>query len=843
MKDYPLSGEGWRVKAMHPYVPFQGNSMETGVELKGITPWIPCRVPGGVALALFRAGYIEHPYFEMNSLKCEWIENKWWVYEKSFKRPNLKGKRFRLVFRGVDYYAYVYLNDVLLGEHEGMFDAFSYDITDIFKANEAFTLKVLIRHAPDEMGQIGKTSETFTQKSRFNYKWDFGTRLVNLGIWQPVSIVAEDSCGLDDIYLHSDLNEGGDGVLSLYGSICGMSEGLQIGLHVSLGGEEKYSGTILPENGIFTTEILLPQPELWWPNGAGEHPLYDVKISLLDSDGRFLDERLYQQGIRRLRYLQNEDSPEDAFPYTFEVNGRKIYIKGVNMTPLDHIYGDIPTEQYEQTLQAAVNMNVNLIRVWGGGIIETEEFYSICDRLGLMVWQEFIQSSSGIDNIPSKRPEFLFLLEKTARCAVKQKRSHTSLTVWSGGNELMDKDGIPSTLKDENLAMLKQIVNDLDPSRMFLPTSASGPTEWQLKESGKSHDIHGDWQYRGNPHHYESYLNADNLFHSEFGCDGMTDRKAVRKILSSPRQKPMAVVNDDVWRFHGDWWCTYEREKKMFGRIDGLDSYVDASQWIQAEGLRFILESNRRRMFRNSGSIIWQFNEPWPNVSCTCLYSYYGEPKMAYYWANDAYRSLHASLTYKKLDYLPDETFKGEVWLTADDWITAKQVPVICEAFTVSGESLFRAAEEVTIIPGKSLLCFPVKFSAPSQGQLFLVRLSIRGEDDETTYIFSTDNQHVYAPALSLPAPELSSALLSEDGSCLTYRVTNTGKVAALHVHFEDDSDRSNLLADKSYFALLPGESRLISLRCTPKFQFGFDEYAGHDTAIPDLKLHTFIMK
>lgn len=208
----------WQLKGTASYVPLRDKSMETGKPLEGVTGWMDAQVPGGVTRALYQAGYIDHPYVDMNSLKCEWIENRWWIYRREFDRRDIPAHRKTLLhFEGVDYACMVYLNGHLLGEHEGMYEDFAFDMTDLLQTAEHFVLDVLILHAPDEMGQIGRTSQTSTQKSRFGYKWDFSTRLVNLGIWQDVSLILEDEAALDDLYVHSDAANG-TGLLHISGT-------------------------------------------------------------------------------------------------------------------------------------------------------------------------------------------------------------------------------------------------------------------------------------------------------------------------------------------------------------------------------------------------------------------------------------------------------------------------------------------------------------------------------------------------------------------------------------------------------------------------------------------------
>ena len=831
MSRYDLSKCSWRIKGTAPYVPLRENSMETGKPLEGITGWVPADVPGGVALALYRAGYIPHPYWGMNSLQCEWIENKWWIYETELTLPEKAGKRVRLDFGGVDYDCSVYWNGVLLGGHTGMYDPFCFDVTEHYRAGERVVLRVLIRHAPDEMGQIGKTSETFTQKSRFNYKWDFSTRLVNLGIWQKACLTFWDGVMMDDLFTRGEPLADGTGRITVSGRIAGREEAgelrceaLRFEAECSLDGQPVGSACAAPgPDGAFSLVIPLEKPALWYPNGLGEQPLYDLTVRLYRS-GELLEEERRQVGVRSIALVQNDGAPEGARPYLFVVNGRRMYVKGVNITPLDHIYGDVPPEQVEETLKRAKEMHCNLVRVWGGGLIETEEFYNCCDRMGLLVWQEFIQSSSGIDNIPSEKPEFLSLLQKSAEAAVRAKRSHPSLAVWSGGNELMEADRTPCTEENRNIAMLREIVNRLDPGRAFLPTSASGPSEFISGTPGQSHDVHGWWQYQGNPGQYRFFGGSDSLFHSEFGCDGMSSLASLQKILPPEELRPVAMRENDVWRFHGDWWCTYERESTMFGGWKGIGQYIACSQWMQAEGLRYILEANRRRCFRNSGSIIWQLNEPWPNISCTNLLEYHGAAKMAYFWAKDAFRPVHPVFDYQKLDYAPGEELAGRLTILRDQ--PGKEGgSLLAEIFDLRGERLFseryapqsarEGAEEM------GALCWRVPENLRG---VFLLRLTAcaDGAEYQNSYYFSTETEHPYRPALCEGARLTGHA--RQEGESFVIEVENTGDAAALHVRIADRSDCFLLDLEENFFTLLPGEKKTLRAGFRKKFRFGFDE-------------------
>ena len=820
---FSLSGCRWRLKGTERNVPIQGDIMETGRPMKGLTPWLDCQVPGGVTLALYRAGWIEYPYYGRNSLKAEWIEHRWWMYETTFPKPALEGSRFRLVFQGVDYDALIYLNNRFLGEHVGMFDSFAFDITETFREAEELKLVVILKDAPNEMGQVGYTSETNTQKSRFNYKWDFGTRLVNLGIWQDVEIVSDYGWALEDLHLQTDVTEAGLGQILCSGGVSGGGDGLTLWVSASFRGEPQGQIQIPVVGGRFQGTISLPSPRLWWPNGAGEQNLYDVTLSLRQGT-RKLDSAAFRQGIRRLRFLQNENAPAGALPYTYEINGRRIYIKGVNMTPLDHIYGDIPWERYQVTLQAAAAMHVNMIRVWGGGLIEQDCFYDLCDELGILVWQEFIQSSSGIDNTPSCQPAYLHLLEAASRHAAVTRRNHTCLAAWSGGNELMKNKSDPVGYDNPNIALLQRIVAQTNPEHFFYPTSASGPSFRQSETPDISHDVHGEWEYGGNPRHYTWYGNADHLFNSEFGSAGVSGTRSALRVLPKESLVPASVAENADWRFRGDWWCSYQRDSEMFGAPRDLPEFVSVSQWIQAESIRFMVEANRRRAFRSSGSLIWQFNEPWPNITCTCLYTYYDEAKMAYFWAKEAYRPFHVSLDYRTLT--PVGQFTGSLWVSRDDCAAPLPAGVRWEVLTMAGRVLCSGAAEVTLPGVHSTKCLDICFPVPRE-PVYALRVSAQGGGgrDSSLYFFSTRQEMPYRPYLELPAPVLQAVKTESTHSAETWEITNTGPAAALHIHCMERTDQWIILPEEDFFTLFPGQSRRITVRFRKRFNYGFDEY------------------
>lgn len=795
----------WRLMGHWPYAPVFGRSMETGAEFQGVTQWIPARVPGCVQADLLRAGLIADPQFEKNSLLCEWVENRWWQYQCTFSLPeNARAQRVTLEFKGVDYAAHFYLNGQKLGWHEGMFDSVIFDITALVRPENR--IDVIVENAPAENGQLGHTSRTVTQKARFGYKWDFGTRLVHLGIWDEVNVNLTGAYRLADMYLHTDVDDGGRGIICLSGRVdglCGRTDA-KIRLLLRRGGAGLCELDVRPNprDGRFEHRFLIDNPALWQVNGLGEQPLYEVSAQLEDGEG-LSDSWEGRAGIRRIRYLRNDGAGEDSLPYTLEINGRRVYIRGVNMTPLSHMYGALTQDDYRRQLAQARAMGVNLIRVWGGGLIEKECFYRMCDEMGILVWQEFIQSSSGVDNIPSKRPHFLELLQTAARAAICARRNYTCLAVWSGGNELMDARGVPADAGDENIAMLQRLCAELDPARLFLPTSASGPnSNLRLDQPGRNHDVHGNWQYEGIPAHYARYNRSDSLLQSEFGCQGLSSPEALAKIFSPERIRPVSMGEDLVWRHHGEWWDSYERDSALFGPLEDIGQWSVLSQFIQGEAIRYIVESNRRRKYRNSGSIIWQLNEPWYNANCTSLLEHDGTPKLAVYAVKKAFAAVSLSAQYDSLICPAGEKLSLKVFV--HNALDQAVYTACARVMDVRGRCLEQLSQRVCAAPNAATEAFEFCPAPPAaELGLLIVELSLLDGDRRVfvnRLLFSQAGREPFAALKVLPRTSLRASLKGD-----VLRIENTGDTAAMFAHAVSRDRARPLVMDDNYEIILPG--------------------------------------
>lgn len=729
MKNITFSG--WKLAAVQPYQPIYAPVFAEGYLAPGTTPWIEASVPGSVYRDLFAAGLIEDPYYGDNSLKCEWVANRWWVYRTTFSlEKEDMADVLKLAFAGIDYAAMIYVNGTLIGEHEGMYIPFEAVVNDFVKEGEN-TLVCVLKNAPDADPQGGFTSKTRYLKARFNYKWDFCTRLVDLGLYGDVTLKAYDTAAITASFARPVKTESGwklfaqlelDGYVeteatAVYRLEIQMEEGVRTLTVQKPFSLKKDYNTICHEIDLAEAGIV---PKLWWPNGYGEQALHDVTF-LVTAGDRTADSVSHRIGFRTIEY-RHADGREDALPYLFVINGKRIYLKGTNMVPLDCMAG-LSEEEVRQKLTDVRDANVNYLRIWGGGHIESEAYYRCCDELGLMILQEFTMSSSGCDDAPSKNPVFVEMLHRAAVAQMKIKRNHVSLSLIDGGNELTDEkylgrpdhEGHPATFEDSTLAMLKGVCEAVCPDIMMLPASATGPNALLQKgDLGNNHDVHGPWGYMGVEEHYSLYNESDSIVHGEFGCGGISGLSALEKILPTEELRLTTSHESALWAHHSGGWDSYNgRERLMFGDLRGIDftDYIKVNQFVQAESLRYSLEANRRRQWKNVGEMTWQFNEPWPNLQCSNVLEFYGGKKLAYYFVREAYAPVLASLRYHKLFYVAGDRFEATLHLINDRSDAPYQVT--CTVRRDDGKLLWEetyagtAKEDVSFELGKISLVLP----------------------------------------------------------------------------------------------------------------------------------------
>jgi beta-mannosidase len=787
--------------------------------------WRSAVVPGSVQHDLWQSGQIPDPYRAMNSLAAEWASDRTWVYKKRFTAgEDLRGKQVWLVFHGVDYAARYFINGEALGQSEGMFLPVRFDVSERLNYGGENHLSVVIEPAPFEQPQIGYTSKVYTQKARMVYWWDFCPRIVHLGIWQGVELQVNGALLITDICVRTDLAaDFSRAEVQVLAEISGTAAGkLEVSVYPEADPQQvqRHTAVMGPGQPEVKTVFSIDQPELWWPNGAGAQPLYRADLRIVTNEG-LSDEQSVTFGIRKIEFVANESAPVEALPYTLTINGRKIYLNGWNWVPMDVLYGVEQPEKRERLLRLARNAHVNMLRVWGGGLIEQEAFYNLCDRLGILVWQEFIQSSSGVDNVPSEDPAFIEFLIQNAEAAIRGRRNHAALAAWCGGNELHYAQDRLCDDSHPALAALLNKVQQLDPARQWFPTSPSGGLfGFRIPESPETgarlHDVHGPWEYQGLQGQYRLYNQGQSMLHSEFGVEGLTNLPALDAVIPTEQQWPVSLHNP-AWEHLGSWWVKETVWAEAWGTLPDVTAVQRATQFLQADGLRYAVEADRRRQYHNSGTLPWQFNEPYPMAACTSAVDYFAEPKPVYYTVGRAYRPLTVTARFDTLAWGGSETFSASIWCSNAE---AAQAAELSLRILGPGGELYHAAQMAVEIPenaSQELHQFTLPMAAIT-APYFILDLALRDvtgqQVAENRYLFCTGEN--LSPLLSA-APANITAAVEKSGDEWQLTLENDSDSTALGVWLSalkpDLRAKDYAYFQDNYINLLPGERRSVQVQ------------------------------
>ncbi|WP_349627107.1 hypothetical protein [Leifsonia sp. C5G2] len=846
-----LDGEEWAIREalgdtaewyLGAPLPEAGNNVaEASAAIAAAPGWLPARVPGAVVDDLHRAAELPDPRVGRNSRAAEWVAERSWVYRRAVDLDAAAADGVAVLeFDGIDPGADVYWDGELLGSVRGLYHPLRLPLDASRRGEGRHKLALRVHPAPDSEPQVGRTERVRVHTPRLGYGWDFSPRLRHQGVWKSVrlrlgrallgGVTVRTRVGAPpsgDILSHPAPS--GDKMSQLEARVgvveveweppadgrAADAEPLSVTVTVSRDGRTLGSAEVDATAG--RASVSIPDPALWWPNTFGEQPLHTVTVALVDADGE-ADRTERHVGFRTARLVPNAGAPADALPYTAVVNGVTVPLLGWNWTPADTMFGSIDEARVEHLLGLAAASGARLVRVWGGGLIESEHFYATCDRLGLLVWQEFSQSSSGMQSAPSTDPAFVELMRAEAEAIVPTRVHHPSLLVWGGGNEL-DQGGAP--LSDDRspvLAALSGTVARLDPDRAWLPTSPTGPEfhnrldRIHANPDGQ-HDVHGPWEHQGLVGHYTLANAGTNLAHTEFGVEGMTNLRSLEALIPQPDRWPADRTNP-VYRHLGEWWNNADQVVELFGgRPDTLETLNRASQVLQATGLQYSVEADRRRFPRCSMVLPWQLNESHPNAWCTAAVDFRGDPKPAFFAVARAFERRRATLRVTRAVWGGEQAASAEVWLWAEavDAVAAGST-VTVRALGLDGAVL---AETAYPAPAVSHPAAVGTLEVPVAGlpDVFLWEAEWRDADGELDCerMLATTT-HDFAALFDVPAPRLEASR-DADGAV---RVRNTGASAALTVRLVDPRPAaggapSTVGGDPR--PLLPGEERILESR------------------------------
>ena len=645
----------------------------------GKTEWYQATVPGCVHTDLLANKLIEDPFYRDNEKKQQWIDKKDWEYQTRFdvNATTIAHENVELVFEGLDTYARVYVNEQLVLNADNMFRTWRVNAKRALKPG-ANTLRILFRSPINEILPVmakldyklpapndqGEKTSPFTRKAAYHYGWDWGPRFVTSGIWQPVSIQAWDHARVDNLQiLVKKLSPEAAEVTANVGieaTAAGAATILLENLRdKTIAGRQQIKLT--PGSNHVSFDFTIAKPALWWPNGLGAQPLYSFRARAL-VNGRVTDEKLTRTGLRTLELRQQRDEGGQSF--TFVINGIPVFAKGGNWIPADSFPTRITEDKYRFLIKSVRDSNMNMLRVWGGGIYEGDRFYELCDEMGIMVWQDFMFACS---MYPATQ-EFLDNVRAEAIDNVTRLRNHPSIVLWAGNNEIETgwmnwgwRQTLPASLWDDYkkifLSVLQDVCAKVDPSRPYWPSSPHGGLD-DDPDSTRSGDLHF-WRVWHAAEPFTDYEKQTPRFMSEYGFQSFPNIETVKAYtLPADRDIESPIMLAHQRHPRGNQ-LVREYMLREYAQPKDFESFLYVSQVLQAEGIRIGAEHLRRIMPHNMGSLYWQINDCWPVASWSSI-DYFGRWKALQYYARRFYNALLISPSvqqgYLKLFVVSDRT-------------------------------------------------------------------------------------------------------------------------------------------------------------------------------------------
>lgn len=763
-------------------------------------------IPGSVHTDLLKNHLIDDYNVDLNAQKCEWIENREWVYKTTFFYPEQPHDKVYIDFEGLDYSGQVFLNQTRILEFKGTHLTWSVDVTEKILYQQTNQLTVVFDCPPETTGQVGYTSEEKTLKPRFNYTWDWCPRLVNIGIWGGVAVRSYDSARI--LYCNPQTHM--DGTVDLSMELDVYAKGEYEIVSTAVCKDDTYTfchtAVLLDAHQAIDLSFCIDSPELWWINQTGEPNLYDFTVQV-KRNNQICDMKQLQIGFRSIEFSGKD--ADDPYPYLLKINGKPQFIRGINWVPLSPFYGTVTEADYKKVLLSLKEMNINMIRIWGGGILETETFYNICDQLGILIWQEFPQCSSGIDNVACEQYDYIGELTKVVISDIKRRRTHPSLAVWCGGNELLFHNFHPmSDASSYNLHCVKTLVSQHDPHRQYYPCSPNGDHfSFDEHDVGNHMDVHGPWDYLGDPEHYRIFNMDDSRLKSEVGTAGPMRFRELCKYVN--RQSVFPADRSNVfWTNRSNWWIRDAQLKCLFGAevFETPERLFSCWQFLQYESLRYS-SSNMRRKFPNTcGYIVWMGNEPYPNNSNTSVLEYKGAYKPAYYALQKTFAKYYLCVEYNKINYDIDEDFFCKLYLCSDD-----------SSDSISGDNMV----SIRVLRQNGAVAYHADYPL-REGLIAEIKLSCREIDSDVfvldfdstvpdlvsdRYSFCLNASSSFSNLYQLPLAVLKTHICKDE-----LYIKNVSDVIAqsIFVYGYDEHDNTINYPD-AYFTLLPNEEKRIS--------------------------------
>lgn len=644
--------------------------------------WQPARVPGCVHTDLLRSGRIDDPFHGTNEHRLQWVDKQDWEYAASLHvDPGwLKLDVLELVFEGLDTYADVYVNGQQVLTADNMFRIWRVDIRSYLIPGEN-ALLVRFRSpihedlpkleklgyelpAPNDQSELGELGSrkvsVFARKAPYHYGWDWGPRFVTSGIWREVRLEGWSIASLTDLYIRQDKVTAAEAKLTALAELS-CTEAIAGQLLVrGAGSEWSMEVNLPPGQHVLELPMVIQEPELWWSRGLGEAKLHTFRATL-EQGTELLSEREVRTGLRSIRLVRERD--EAGASFYLELNGIPVFCKGANHIPNDSFVTEVTPDRYLHEIHSAVESNMNMLRVWGGGIYEADVFYELCDEHGILVWQDFMFACS---MYPGDE-RFLHSVKQEATDQIRRLRQHPSLVLWCGNNEIDSawshyaeergwgwKQSFSHEQREQLWAdyeavfhqILPDQVQELMPEIPYWPSSPLVNLTGDERQHTRNDSTEGDIHYWGVWHNSESFENYSKYvgrFMSEYGFQSFPEYRTVRTYA----EEQELALESEVMLAHqknakGNQLIKTYMDRYMQEPRDFV-SFMHMSQILQAEAMGMAIEAHRRRKPYCMGTLYWQMNDCWPVASWASM-DYYGRWKAAQYAIKRSFKDIMLSI-------------------------------------------------------------------------------------------------------------------------------------------------------------------------------------------------------
>jgi len=795
----------------------------------GDTIWFPAIVPGCVHTDLLGNKLIPDPFYRLNEQKVKWVENTDWEYTTSFtvSAETATFPNIDLDFGGLDTYADVFLNDSLILKTDNMFISWSVPVKNLVKQGEN-SLRIYFHSAvtigmeklqkvpytlmaANEIAPENERTNVFTRKAPFHYGWDWGPRLVTCGIWKPIKLQAWNNQKMEDLYVKpvSISTE-----MSIYKAIIEMvsNKATKVNFEVLLDGaivESKSDVAISKGQSQAVIDFSIAKPELWWTNGLGGHKLYTVEVRMLD--GKKLIQSVSKRiGVRRLELVQQKDSIGSSFE--FKLNGVPVFMKGANYIPSDIFTTRNTISNYKRVVADAVNANMNMLRVWGGAIYENDEFYDLLDENGILAWNDFMFAC----NLQPNDSLHLDNIRKEAEYNVKRLRNHPSIALWCGNNENLRawyNWGWNKKYSEKDAAILWGVYEKIfyhilpDAVTKYHPEIAYWPSSPQAADNKISNRISGDehdWNIWFGDVPFSAYAENVPRFVSEYGLQSFPEMKTIRSFANDSDMTYRSPIMEHRQRSLMPWIAKgfngNEMIKTYIARYykvpSSFESFAYVSQLVQANGVKFAIETHRRNMPRCMGSLYWQINDCWPTMSWASV-DYFGRWKALHYAVKKAYQPVYPIIFRDKND------IKVTV---ANDRLTSGKAKITATLYDFEGEVLWQKQIDTTLTANSSLVYLSVpekELTGKGKTSKTVFEVVVKSEDTilgENLFYFKD------VKALQFEQPEIKKTISKISDQ--EYEIQLTTEKLAKNVAFF--TAKSEGFFSDNFFDMIPGKTYKI---------------------------------